>query len=89
MTSQEFQTAALSWVGTLVILVPAVAAGIVKVLPGIEALAAQIEEIKQRLDRQGERQNQQERTVAQVALAAQPGEGGSRKSEVGSAEQKE
>ena len=51
---------------------PAVVAGIVKVLPGIEALATQIEEIKARPDRQGERQNQQEQTVAQVALAAQP-----------------
>ena len=86
MTSQEFQTAALSWVGTLVILVPAVAAALLKVLPGIEALATQIEEIKQRLDRQGERQNQQERTVAQVALAAQPDEGGRRKAEGGRAE---
>ena len=72
MTSQEFQTAALAWVGALAIVVPAGVAAVVKVLPGIEALAAQIEEIKARLDRQGERQNQQERTVAQVALAAQP-----------------
>jgi hypothetical protein len=72
MNTQDFQAAALAWVGTLAIVVPAVAAGVAKVLPSIEALAAQIEDMKRRLDRQTERQNQQERTVAQVALAAQP-----------------
>ena len=85
MSAQEFQTAALAWVGTLAIVVPAIVAGIVKVLPGIEALATQIEELKQRLDRQGERQNQQERTVAQALAKA---EGGSGQAAGASAEQR-
>ena len=57
MTSQEFQTAALAWVGALAIVAPAVVAGVVKVLPSIEALAMQIEELKARLDRQERGEN--------------------------------
>ncbi len=72
MTSSDFQTVALSWIGALAIVVPTAIGVVVKLLPSIIALKTQVEALHSRMDRQGERQNSQEQTIAKVALATPP-----------------
>ena len=72
MTSTDFQTVALSWIGAAAIVIPAAVAVVVKTLPSIIALKTQVEALHSRVDRQGQRQDTQEATIAQVALATPP-----------------
>ena len=72
MTSDEFLTIALAWVGAGGTLLTAVILLITKLLPSIAALKAQFDALHLRMDRQTTRQDAQEQTIAQVALAAQP-----------------
>lgn len=68
ITPEQFQTAALSWIGVAVIVITALAWAAIKLMPLIEKVRSLFEQVT----RQGSRIDEQQKQITQVALQTPP-----------------